>query len=91
MKIDIGERLKELRKFHGLSQGELALLLRVHPMTISKWERGHSPSLSVWQRLEPWVMTLEAVERSLWWPLGAALRQEDPIAAWRLVFKEAHV
>ncbi len=32
--------LKELRARLGLSQGELAELLGVHAMTVSKWERG---------------------------------------------------
>ena len=32
-------RIKQLRKILGLTQGQLARLLNVHPMTISKWER----------------------------------------------------
>lgn len=33
-------QLKNLRRRLGWSQGQLAEELRLHPMTISKWERG---------------------------------------------------
>ena len=40
------ERLKELRAELQLSQGDLAEILDVHLMTVSRWERGiNSPSL----------------------------------------------
>jgi putative transcriptional regulator len=34
------KQLSDLRKKLGLSQAQLAQLLGVHPLTISKWERG---------------------------------------------------
>ena len=37
---DFKDRLKELRLANGLSQQELASKLKVHPMTISGYERG---------------------------------------------------
>ena len=37
------EQLKRARKALELEQTELAKRLGVHPMTISKWERGTSP------------------------------------------------
>jgi transcriptional regulator with XRE-family HTH domain len=33
---------RELRQLTSLTQGELALLLGVHPVTLSQWERGQS-------------------------------------------------
>lgn len=33
----------EIRRSLGLSQTQLAQLLGVHPLTVSKWERGVSP------------------------------------------------
>jgi transcriptional regulator with XRE-family HTH domain len=37
------EQLKRARKALGLEQVELAKRLGVHPMTVSKWERGITP------------------------------------------------
>jgi DNA-binding transcriptional regulator YiaG len=34
------EELKAWRKTYGISQDELATLLEVHVMSVSKWERG---------------------------------------------------
>ena len=42
--IDFPEMLKHKRKKLGMSQGQLAEAIQVHPQTISKWERGlHIP------------------------------------------------
>ena len=38
--MDFAARLKETRMHNKLTQAELGLLLDVHGMTISKWERG---------------------------------------------------
>ena len=38
--MDFAARLKEIRMHNKLTQAELGLLLDVHGMTISKWERG---------------------------------------------------
>ncbi len=35
-----GEEISQLRQKMGLSQVQLAQLLGVHPLTVSKWERG---------------------------------------------------
>ena len=42
------ELVKGVRKFHGWSQADLAELLGVHVMTVSRWERGlpHQMSMS---------------------------------------------
>ena len=46
--IVIHEKIKQYRKDHGLTQGELAALLCVSPQTISKWERKDCyPDISV--------------------------------------------
>ncbi len=46
MKSDFKTRLKELRIEKGLSQNDLAKLLRMSKMAISHWELGHSePSI----------------------------------------------
>jgi transcriptional regulator with XRE-family HTH domain len=37
---DIGQRLKEQRKRHGLSQAEMAMKLGVHQSLVSEYERG---------------------------------------------------
>jgi len=37
--MDFGQRLKEVRKQHGLSQVELAEILGSHSVTLSRWER----------------------------------------------------
>jgi transcriptional regulator with XRE-family HTH domain len=36
-------QLRRLRKHKGWSQDDLAEVLGVHPMTVSKWERGEQP------------------------------------------------
>lgn len=38
--MNVGERIQELRKKSGMTQEQLAELLRVSPQAISKWERG---------------------------------------------------
>jgi transcriptional regulator with XRE-family HTH domain len=38
-----GDQLKRARKALGIDQVNLAKRLGVHPMTVSKWERGSSP------------------------------------------------
>lgn len=37
--IVIHEKIKQYRREHGITQKELADVLRVSPQTISKWER----------------------------------------------------
>ncbi len=50
------EQIKELRKKFGLTQTQLAKKLDVHPLTVSRWERGeihpHSAMLKKLHRLE---------------------------------------
>ena len=46
--MELGRRLKELRKAKGLTQTRLAELLGVHLQTVSKWERGvNEPDISL--------------------------------------------
>jgi transcriptional regulator with XRE-family HTH domain len=42
VKTEFSERLKELRKRKGISQGELAELIEVHFTQISRYERGET-------------------------------------------------
>lgn len=50
--MNLGEKLKELRKERNLKQEELALLLNVDRTTVSNWERGEKqPSLDILIRL----------------------------------------
>jgi transcriptional regulator with XRE-family HTH domain len=45
-------RLRRARKAHRWTQAELAKRLRVHEMTVSRWERGvELPSLPVLDRI----------------------------------------
>lgn len=39
-KMEFSEKLKELRSKNELTQIELAEILSIHSMTISRWERG---------------------------------------------------
>lgn len=41
-KMDFEDRLKELRKRKGISQGELAKLIEVHFTQVSRYERGET-------------------------------------------------
>jgi transcriptional regulator with XRE-family HTH domain len=41
-KIDFSDRLKDLRKRKGISQGELAELIEVHFTQVSRYERGET-------------------------------------------------
>ncbi len=41
--IEIGERLRQARELAGYSQESLASLLECSPITISRWENGHTP------------------------------------------------
>lgn len=43
-----GERIRQLRKAAGITQGELAQKLNVHLQTVSKWERGISEPDIAW-------------------------------------------
>ena len=48
MNINIGEKIKDLRKFHGITQNALASYLGVSGQSVSKWETGVSmPDLSI--------------------------------------------
>ncbi len=52
-KVAIGQRIKELREFLGLSQKEFADALGIHPMSVSRYELGRSnPSPSVLRLIE---------------------------------------
>lgn len=46
--MNLGEKLKELRKERNLKQEELALILNVDRTTVSNWERGEKqPSIDI--------------------------------------------
>ena len=46
--MNFGKRLKEIRKQNGLSQVELAEILGVHNITVSRWESSMSfPSVRI--------------------------------------------
>lgn len=46
--LNLGEKLKELRKKRNLKQEELALFLNVDRTTVSNWERGEKqPSIDI--------------------------------------------
>ena len=48
MNITIGEKIKDLRKFHSITQNALASYLNVSAQSVSKWETGVSmPDLSI--------------------------------------------
>lgn len=48
MNITIGEKIKDLRKFNGITQNALASYLNVSSQSVSKWENGVSmPDLSL--------------------------------------------
>ncbi len=42
MKNEIGENIKALRKMHGMTQGDLALLLGGKKSLVSNYENGYS-------------------------------------------------
>ena len=46
-KINFGKQLKELRKKMGLKQDDVARLMDVDPLTISRWERGERKPMPV--------------------------------------------
>jgi DNA-binding transcriptional regulator YiaG len=49
VKLTVAEQVKAARLNLGLEQVEFAGLLGVHPITVSRWERGHAMP-SPWQR-----------------------------------------
>ena len=44
--MNIGHRIKSLRKYQGLTQKELAEKVHKSPQVISNWERGYTPNLT---------------------------------------------
>lgn len=38
--VEVGARIRDRRKERGLTQDELAEIIRVSPQAVSKWERG---------------------------------------------------
>ena len=44
----LSENIKAIRKSKGLSQEELAAKLNIVRQTISKWEKGSSPSVTAY-------------------------------------------
>ena len=49
---NLGDRIREYRRVHGLSQKKLASLLGIDPSTISAWERGeHQPTKRLLDKL----------------------------------------
>ena len=43
----IGNKIRELRIGHGLTQAELGKLVGVSMQAVSKWERGGTPDIEV--------------------------------------------
>lgn len=58
-----GNRVAALRRSYGLTQGGLAFVLGVHPMTVSKWERGQA---IVTSRTQPWLQLLQRAAVPAW-------------------------
>lgn len=56
----LGERITELRKSKGMSQGELAERLHVHQSMVTRWEKG---------RIQPKAQTLEKIAQALDTPI----------------------
>ena len=55
---NLGDRILEYRRVHGLSQKKLAEQLRVDQVTLSGWERGeHKPSKNLLLNLEQFFAT----------------------------------
>lgn len=68
----LGDNIKTLRKNKGLTQGELAIKLKVVRQTISKWEKGFSvPDADMLQKLAD---ILEVDVKQL---LGAEIETEE--------------
>ena len=44
--MNIGHRIKSLRKYQGLTQKELAEKVHKSPQVISNWERGYTPNIT---------------------------------------------
>ena len=78
-----GERLRELRSLHGLSQEAVAKKLGVSPQAVSKWEKGRSlPDLSV---LPPLAELFRVSADEL---LGSAPPAEKWEAEWHRAVRE---
>ena len=55
----LGERIREYRRIHGLTQNKLAEQLGVDPTTLARWESGeHTVSKSLITRLDTFVARL---------------------------------
>lgn len=44
--MNIGHKIKSLRKYQGLTQRELAEKVHKSPQVISNWERGYTPNIT---------------------------------------------
>lgn len=54
--MKVGQRIRERRKSLGWTQVEAAAFLGVHPLTISKWERGLPIKPGLYQeRVQAWL------------------------------------
>ena len=55
---NLGERIREYRRVHGLSQKKLAEQLGVDPTTLADWERGrHQPSKRLLEKLTVFIIS----------------------------------
>lgn len=52
----IGRMLLMYRTASGLNVRDHAAEIGISPATLSRVERGHSPDLATWRRLETWML-----------------------------------
>ena len=81
-----GKRVKSLRSLLGITQVDLAVLLGIHPMTISRWERGLLAPTDYQGKL---LRTFEQAAEN--YPgVGAMLPKGDVTGSLHLLFQFAY-
>jgi putative transcriptional regulator len=79
-----GEQIRALRQDLGLTQGELALILGAHQITVSKWERGHTAPRGLQRELLALLEEVARQRRPV--RLARVLVSKGAVGALRLVF-----
>ena len=62
--MTIGQRIKQVREKHGITQKELSKRIGVSIGTIKSWERGRTPSAKAFASL---YRALEIPMSGFWW------------------------